>query len=239
MHKPIVYSISDNDFKEIVASSISVDEVARKLGFAGKPGSASRSKIKSRMDNLHIKLGVSPSEDDTSQNDITSRKEFMDNYKDNKKRVHQKSNFDKTSDLGVVGEKYFEYLCAKNRIPCMRPISDTSFYDYVIYINSTFLKIQVKTTEFVDNKLGDITFRLTHGNDKTTKREVYPDDSFDYFFLFCNETSESFLYKYHPQSAVTFRERSNILYEYCTSKYKDEYTFDSVLANMQNCLQKN
>lgn len=219
MNKPIWTNMSDDEFMEIVNKSKSMDEIGRALGFKHRPGSSSRKKIKDRIASISNKEKVN-----------------CIDYKDyNNLRKHQprESNFKKTTDLGTVGEKYLEFICAKMQIPIMRPISDTVNFDHVILINNRFLRIQVKTTEFLENKLGDITFMLRHGNDRTTKCEKYSIGDFDYFFLFCNETNESFLIPFDKErQSIVLRERKNAIYTYNTSNYKDEYTFEKVISTL-------
>ena len=63
---------------------------------------------------------------------------------------NRESNYDCSTLKGLVGEKYFEFLCAKNQIPCFRANSDVDGYDYLIKLKDSFKKVQVKTKEFLD-----------------------------------------------------------------------------------------
>ena len=172
MNKPIVDSIEDQKFIEIVKSSFSINDVAKKIGFKHTPGGESKKKIKERMQ----KLGVTLCE------------------KDKVITYHNiPSSYNSTSELGLIGEKYFEYLCAKHAIPCLKPILDIYGYEYMICVGEKYLKIQIKTSEYIKTSNGVIEFSLTRGNPMTNKTKY--DNNVDYFFLYCVEKDMALLYK--------------------------------------------
>lgn len=175
MFEDKIYSVTDLEFKEIVEGSKSINQVAECLGFKFSPGKISRSRIKDRMTELGIELGM---------------KERIFNPK-------KESEYPGTNNIGRVGEKYFEYICAKYNISCLREDSCCELYDYIIDINGSLLRIQVKTAEFKETNNIATTFNTTHGNfyNKKNGKMKYNSKDFDYYFLFCIESESGYLYK--------------------------------------------
>ena len=71
------------------------------------------------------------------------------------------------------------------------PFGQNTPVDILVYINNSFLKIQVKTTQKIHN--GTMEFELCRTNGFTLERRPYTKDDTDYFFLYCIENNKSYL----------------------------------------------
>lgn len=176
MHKAIVNSLTDEEFSQIINSSSSFKEAAKKMGFAHEPGKGSKEKIRLRMKKLNLNF---------------PKKEKIE-------KVTKVSLYSGGKEIGFVGEKAFEFLCAKNKIDFFREPSDSKPYDYIIKLKDGFKTLQVKTTEFSDNGVAIFKLDKSRTEKKDDKlvytRKVYKeDDKIDYFFLYCIETDDAFL----------------------------------------------
>ena len=54
MHKDLVYNVSDEQFLEIINTSNSISEIAKKLGFSHKPGA--RKQKKNQRENFKFRF---------------------------------------------------------------------------------------------------------------------------------------------------------------------------------------
>lgn len=174
MFEDKIYTVSDSDFTKIVKTSKSINDVAKLLGFKFSPGKVSRRKIKDRIMSLGLEL---PKKKPDVVNTIKQSK-YLD-----------------TNKIGRVGEKYFEFICAKHNISCLKEDTCCELYDYIIDINGKLYKIQVKTAEFKEDNKITTSFYISHGNfyNKKNSKKVYTTGDFDFYFLYCIESGDGFL----------------------------------------------
>lgn len=91
----------------------------------------------------------------------------------------------KTKGIGIIGEQILIAEFVKKGITVLTPIGDNSPYDIVIDYNGRFIKVQVKTTEFVkDGKMVFCT-NITNPFKKTSRK--YTEKEVDVFGLYCIE----------------------------------------------------
>lgn len=170
MYNDLVYKLNDSDFKKLCEESLNITEFSEKLGFKYRPGKSSRERIFKRINDLNISF-----KKETKIENIEIKKE---------------SKYNDTKDIGFVGEKFFEFQCALYNIPCFKDDSDNYPFDYIISINNSFKKIQVKTTEFLKNNKAN--FDIRHGNayNKCRTTRPYLTEEIDFLFLFCIEANK-------------------------------------------------
>lgn len=185
MNKDLVYSVSDSEFKKIVRESYYLNQVGKKLGFKHTPGGRSKKRISERMESLNLSLKKLPPKPEELKRD---------------------SNYGNTKDVGFVGEKYFEYECAKNNIIFLKTSSDNLPYDYLIWTNDGFKKVQVKTAEFLKSGGTRAVFNFRKGNYYTGHARNYSKEDTDLFYLFSIEGEMSFLIDFKKDLyAITIR----------------------------------
>jgi len=210
MFKSLVNSLSDDEFKEIVSKSYTINDVAKALGFQNAPGAKSREKIKNRIKELNISL-----------KDINSKPiEY--------KRV---SEYFTSKDVGLVGEKYFEFLCAKFNIVCFKPNGDNLAYDYLIESPSKkMLKIQIKTVEFLKNNR--IYLRNKHGNyDRSSGSKEYNENDYDYLCIYSIEKDIMLLLNTKKSSITISTERSKNNQK-DKVMYFEDYLFENIISSL-------
>lgn len=101
-----------------------------------------------------------------------------------------------TKQLGLLGELKAQYDFIKAGWDVTIPLGDYCSYDFLAIKDNKTLKIQVKTTEKIQN--GVIIFSVNSRNYYSNK--VYTKDICDYFYLYCLENETGYLYptsKFH------------------------------------------
>lgn len=89
--------------------------------------------------------------------------------------------------LGEIGERITIGELSKYGIDIMLPMSDNLPFDFIIYYNNKFYKVQVKTSNS-RTKTGSIEFSLTSNNWLKGDKYEYTKDDCD-FFLLCDLTN--------------------------------------------------
>jgi hypothetical protein len=187
MNRDLVNRLSDYDFKQIIESSFSINEVAKKIGFKHLPGSNSKNKIKERMFKLNLSLRE-------KQEKLIFEKE--------------ETNFENSRSVGNVGESNFILEASKLNLAISKPIFDDLPYDFIVQTKYGLKKVQVKTSEFLDKDKSKVTFNLTKG--VAYKKGVrlkgnYLKEDLDYFYLYCIEINESYFIENKEISEITIR----------------------------------
>lgn len=91
----------------------------------------------------------------------------------------------KTKQIGDIGEQVLITEFIKRGVTVLKPIGDNNSFDFVIYINNKFLKVQAKTTEFVKDNSMIFCTNITNPFKKTNRK--YTKDEVDLFGLYCIE----------------------------------------------------
>ena len=88
-----------------------------------------------------------------------------------------------TKKKGNLTELQFLAAFMENECGVSIPYGDNSKYDFIADVNGKLLKIQVKTSSYVDEKQTAIKFscRSTHLNCKGVSNVKYSKDEIDYF----------------------------------------------------------
>lgn len=236
MHRPIVNAISDEDFKNIVESSQTMTELSLKLGFKHKAGGEAIKRIKTRMEKLNIKMKEKPK----SKKEILlekmkqmqpARLEKITFSKDKDNEIKIDVNFSNSNEVGLVGEKNFEFMCARYGINFFKELTSALPYDYLILLGDEFKKVQVKTSEKIkDNKLA---FENKHGRYIADKKELYTysKEDVDLFYLYSIELDTAFVVESTEKNPGIIyinldadSGRSNV-------RYANDYTFKNFLKN--------
>ena len=76
-------------------------------------------------------------------------------------------------------------------LPIFIPFGQNTPVDMVVYINKSYIKVQVKTTQKIQN--GKMEFELCRTNGFTLEKYPYTKNDTDYFFLYCIENNTSYL----------------------------------------------
>ena len=92
-----------------------------------------------------------------------------------------------TKTLGDIGVSVVTSELLKHGINVLLPYDDNSSYDIVIYINDSFYKIQVKTTEQIID--GCMIFSTCKSNPYQKINTLYTENEVDYFALYCLENN--------------------------------------------------
>lgn len=98
---------------------------------------------------------------------------------------------DNTKKLGSLGELKAQYDFIKAGFDVSIPIGDYCAYDLIVVKDEKILKIQVKSCEKI--KDGKMQFNLLSQNYYIHKQ--YTEKDCDYFYLYCLENEQSYLYK--------------------------------------------
>lgn len=218
MNKDLVYVPTDLEFKRIVESSLSVNEVSRKLGFKHSPGGSSRQRINKRMKSLGLAL----------------RKESAEDIKQRSSRIKNTSNFKNKSSLGNVGEANFIKEATKYKLEIFKPLFDGSSIDFIVILDNKPVRIQVKTSEFRKTK-NTISFSLTTGTGyiKGNRiKNVYEKDIIDYFYLYSVELDQSYIIPFEQKQEIIIRlakdkyvqKTMNFAEDLLFSKFMEQYT---------------
>lgn len=95
-----------------------------------------------------------------------------------------------TKQLGLLGELKAQYDFIKNGFEVSIPLGDYCAYDLIIRKNGITKRIQVKTCEHITD--GKIDFKISSRNYYIDKS--YTENEADYFYLYCLENEQSYLY---------------------------------------------
>lgn len=177
MNKSIIDNLSDNEVKIIAEKCSTFKEFTKELGYKQKDvGKNTRNKIKNRLLLLNI-----------------SFKKI--NKKETAKNI---SHYKNSKSLGFVGEKAFEFDCARKELNFYKETTENEPFDYILELSSGFKKIQVKTTEFIKN--GTAIFYINCGNfyyskNKKSKQSAYYSKDIDFLYLYCVENNEGYFYE--------------------------------------------
>lgn len=138
----------------------------------------------------------------------------------------------RTKQIGLIGEQVIISEFVKNGIEVLVPIGDNSPYDIVINHKGKFIKIQVKTTEFVKNDVMIFSTNITNPFKKTSR--LYRDDEIDFFGLYCIENGYVGLL---PVSDCTAKETKIRLVRSKNNqrskvKMADDYSFSNIITQL-------
>ena len=89
--------------------------------------------------------------------------------------------------LGEIGERIVIGELSKHGLDIMLPMSDNLPFDFAIFYNNKFYKVQVKTSNS-RTKSDSIEFSLTSNNWLKGVKYEYTEDDCDFFFL-CDLTN--------------------------------------------------
>lgn len=95
-----------------------------------------------------------------------------------------------TKQLGTIGELKAQYDFMKAGFDVAIPLGDYCPYDLIVSKNGKEYKIQVKSCEKITD--GKIIFNISSRNYYIDK--IYTTNDADYFYLYCLENEESYLY---------------------------------------------
>ena len=117
-----------------------------------------------------------------------------------------------TKIIGDIGVSVIISEFLKHGINVLLPYDDNSPYDLVIYVNSKFHKIQVKTTEKVKSNGTQMQFEITKSNPYSKTDPRYLDGEVDYFALYCIENEWCGLFafnEYKPNLTIRLKDTKN------------------------------
>ena len=83
--------------------------------------------------------------------------------------------------LGDIAEQKFILLCIQNNINVFKPINSNSRVDFIIEINNTLKKVQVKYRSILNGKLCLQATKQQNGRNKTLK---YSKEEIDLFLVY-------------------------------------------------------
>jgi hypothetical protein len=214
MNKDKVYLLNDYEFKEIIESSVSINQVAKKLGFANIPGKSSKLRIKNRILSLNLKL---------------KEKEKAERYE------KKPSKYSNTTELGNIGESKFIFDCALYGVNVLKPMFNNLPYDFVIETKNGFKKVQVKTSEYLQENKKSIRFHIAEGTSYlkgNRKHKAYDPDTLDYFYLFNVEINKGFLVPYISQTDINIRLERTLNNQEKKINYYENYTFEKIIVDL-------
>jgi hypothetical protein len=216
MNKSIVDNILDEDFIELVSKSISINELALKMGYKNAPGLNTRNKINNRIESVNISLKDRPSLS------LEERKS---------KQLKDLKNYKK---IGDIGENYFKYECAKFDILNAQVLGDNSPYEFIIELNKKLYRVQVKTST-VDTG-STIIFstsqsQLVNGVYRSGK---YEKGSFEFYYLFSTTREEGYLVPFSEAgvSSTSIRYKESYNNQSKNIKMAEDYLFENIIKDL-------
>lgn len=172
MNKDLVYSLTDDKFKELAENSVNRAELARRLGFKYTPGLNSKNRIKKRCNDLHI---------------VFKEKKII-----NPKRYIIPDGTGRSKIKGDISELSVQIEFLKAGIKVSTPVGDNCPYDLIIDYNDKLYKVQVKTATLQEN--GSFVAKLSSTyicEDKIYKNRKYPKEKVDIFAINSIEESKT------------------------------------------------
>lgn len=103
-----------------------------------------------------------------------------------------------TKQLGLLGELKAQFDFIEQGFDVSIPQGDYCAYDFLACKNGKIYKIQVKSCEKI--KDGKMQFDLSSRNYYVDKQ--YTNEEVDYFYLFCLENKQGYLYKLESSSNI-------------------------------------
>ena len=89
---------------------------------------------------------------------------------------------------GEIAEHLFVIECLKNKIEITKPLQQNPRYDFLIFKNGLWKKVQVKYASL--NKNGRISVSKVKGQNGRDKNLTYQDEEIDYMFAYNPETNK-------------------------------------------------
>lgn len=138
-----------------------------------------------------------------------------------------------TTLLGNIGESRVLYELVKHGIQCYLPYGDGSTVDLIADFHGQLNKIQIKTTEKLNNAKA-MEWRITRQEGYHGNRVSYQPGTIDYFALYCLETDIVCLISFDEvahRSTISIRpgdykgtRRSNM-------RFSEDYTVEKVIRS--------
>lgn len=96
-----------------------------------------------------------------------------------------------TKQKGLITELQCELAFSELGLLVCQPIVEDSRYDYLVDLgNSNFIRIQCKTSSYLEDKTGfSFSCRSTRSNTQGNYQRGYTKKEIDYFYTYCNEKS--------------------------------------------------
>ena len=213
MHKSLLVDLSDEKFTKFVNTSHSLNELAKNIGYRYSPGQNTKVKIKKRM----IELNLSFKEKRSNMNAT--------------KNIVNLSHLN-TKDIGDIGETHFQLECLKRGMTVSKVVGDNKPYEYVMDINNTLYRVQVKTSSqsFEDKVIFDTTSTVRTSTGYFSKK--YSNDEVDYFYLYDIALDKGFLMKVKNQSSIILRYKQTSNNQIKRVNYADDFTINVILSNL-------
>lgn len=138
----------------------------------------------------------------------------------------------RTKQIGLIGEQVITTEFVKRNITTLIPVGDNEPYDLVININDKFLRIQVKTTEFVKDGVMKFCTNITNPHKKTSRK--YKNNEIDLFGLYCIENGYVGLLRVEECTAkeTIIRLQKPKTNQQMHIKMAEEYEFDRQLQQL-------
>lgn len=210
-----INNFTDDELITFAKESKFLSDFTRKIGYKGnnRLGANSRKLIKEKLNSLGINLT------DCCKKNI------------NEMSIKNYTGFDGTKGLqdGFYAEQLFVLKCLEYNIIVSKPIQPTSSYDFIIDINNTLLKIQVKASSSI--KSNTTYFRTRHGDAKDIG---YSTLECDYFFLYSIPRKKAFFIKNDNPGQSGYKIRFDRPQNNSSKKirYEEDCLFDTVIKNI-------
>lgn len=137
-----------------------------------------------------------------------------------------------TKTLGTLGEQALIFEFIKHGIWVSKPIGDNVPYDFIVDANGRLLRVQVKTTEHVND--GIMVFETNKTNPHRNTNRKYSTEEIDLFGLYCVENGYVGLVpiKEYNSKQMKIRLIPTKNHQNEKVKYAHDFEFDSVIANI-------
>ena len=112
-------------------------------------------------------------------------------------------NAKNSNSQGNIGMCYAMAYYAKLGWVISIPITDCQDYDLVVDNGEKLLKIQVKTTNFLDKSIYQVNLRTTSGNKTSVKRKDFSENSSDILFILTGDKTMYSIPKENIESKTT------------------------------------
>lgn len=93
-----------------------------------------------------------------------------------------------TRKIGDIAEAKFIVFCLENNIEICKPINSGQHYDFIIKLNNTYKKVQIKNHKLTNGVIKDISRHKLQKNRKGPLIDYTKNDLIDLYIVYCPDT---------------------------------------------------
>lgn len=93
-----------------------------------------------------------------------------------------------TRKIGDIAEAKFVVFCLENNIEICKPINSGQHYDFIIKLDNTFKRVQIKNHKLSNGAIKDITRHKLQKNRKGPLIDYTKNELIDLYIVYCPDT---------------------------------------------------